>query len=85
MVIRDSDKKSGKFKRRNARLFRDGFDWYYHIREGRRGPFSSKAAAEADLKEYLSTIRFIEENADTLPEDLSADEITHIDIKPPQY
>ena len=83
--MRHTDRQPGEFKRRKARLYRDGFDWYYHIRAGQRGPFSSKQAAEADLKEYLSTVRFLEENADALPEDVNADEITHIDIKPPQY
>ena len=85
MTMRHSDRQPGNFERRKARLFRDGFAWYYHIRDGQRGPFSSKEAAETDLEDYLSTLRFLEENADALPEDLNADEITHIDIKPPQH
>ncbi len=85
MKTRHDDNKHADFKRRKDRLFREGFDWFYHIRDGQRGPFASKQAAEDDLTEYLNTLRFIEENPDSLPDDLDADEITHIDIKPPQY
>ncbi len=85
MTTRQTDTGYRKYKRRKNRLFRNEFAWYYHIREGQRGPFASKRAAEDDLAEYLSTVRFIEENADALPEDLNADEVTHIEIKAPQY
>ena len=85
MVQRQTDTESMRFERRGERLFRKGFDWFYHMRGGQRGPFPSKAAAQEDLAEYLRSIRFIEENPDSVPDDLDAAEITHIDIKPPQY
>ncbi len=82
---RHTDKDPANFNRRKNRLFRAGFDWFYHIREGQRGPFTSREAAAADLAQYLATLRFIEENAASLPDDLDAQEITHIEIEPPPY
>lgn len=84
-MTRYTDRKPAHFERRNDRLFRVGFDWFYHIRAGQRGPFVSKEAASADLADYLSALRFIEENLDSLPEDLDADEITHIEIEAPPF
>lgn len=85
MIARHTDSKKGRFERREERLFRRGFDWYYHIRDGQRGPFPTREAASADLAEYLSTVRFLEEHADRLPEDIDVDDLTHIEIEPPQY
>lgn len=85
MTTRHTDKEPAEYDRRGERLFRQNFEWFYHIRDGQRGPFASKEAARRDLAEYLATVRFIEANPDSLPEDLDADEITHIEIKPPPY
>ena len=82
---RQTDMETSIFERRRERLFRQGFDWFYLIRGGQRGPFPSKNAAQGDLAEYLRSVRFIEENPDSLPEDLDADKITHIEIQAPQY
>ena len=82
---RQTDTESSIFERRRERLFREGFDWFYLIRAGQRGPFVSRKAAQEDLAEYLRSVRFIEENPGSVPENLDADEITHIEIKPPQY
>jgi len=85
MTVRHTDAMTVQFKRRKDRLFKNGFEWFYHIREGQRGPFPTREAAQQDLAEYLRTIRFIADNPDSLPDEVDADEITHIEIKPLQY
>ena len=85
VMTRHTDRQLANYDRRKDRLFREGFGWFYHIRDARRGPFVSEEAARQDLTEYLATVRFIEENPGSLPADLDADEITHIEIGPPPY
>jgi hypothetical protein len=83
--MRNSDTEDTTYERRDARVIHEGWQWYYHTREGRRGPFDTRNGAVTDLGQYVDTMAFIEANPDSVPENLDLDDIDVIDLKPPRY
>ena len=83
--MRKSDKQDRDFERRDGRVIHEEWQWFYHTREGRRGPFDTRKSAITDLDQYVETMAFIEEHPDSLPENVDLEDVTLIDLKPPRY
>lgn len=83
--MRKTDDLEEGFERRQDRAYREGGQWYYHTRHGRRGPFETRGELQEDLGRYVEVMAYLDEHPEALPEDLDPDDITHIDLKPPQY
>ena len=84
--MRKTDKRFEPGKRRNhQRVYRDGEAWFYHTREGRRGPFLSETELRADLRSYVGTMEFIEDNACLIPGEVDHQDITVVDLDTPRF
>jgi hypothetical protein len=44
------------------RVFSEDERWFVRTREGMRGPFGSRRAAEAEADLFVDTVRFLEQN-----------------------
>ena len=83
--MRKSDQTPQHFKRVTKRVFRKGSLWYYNTREGLRGPFNTEIELRMDLRSYIGTMEFIEDNAADLPEDLDCNDVTLVHIDAPRF
>lgn len=83
--MRKSDEVPGTFDRRDERLFRDLGKWFYHIRDGLRGPFNNRRDAQEDLQRFVVTRNYMESYPNRVPDDLDIDDVTHIELKSPRY
>lgn len=83
--MRRSDNKEKTYDRRDGRVVHEEWCWYYHTREGRRGPFDTRNEALVDLDRYVDTMNFIETNPDAVPDNLDFENVDVIDLKPPRY
>ena len=83
--MRKTDKSPVELERRKERLFREKGKWYYHIRDGLRGPFGNRREAQEDLQRFTVTKSYMEANPASVPDDLDIDDVTHIELKPPRY
>ncbi|MEM8767462.1 MAG: DUF6316 family protein [Pseudomonadota bacterium] len=54
--------------------------WYFDTREGPRGPFWSKPAAELELSNYVETMSFLDERREELPKNLDFEDVTLVSI-----
>jgi hypothetical protein len=63
---------------------RDGL-WYFASREGLRGPFESSEIAELQLKRYVDTMDFVNDNKSALPTDVDWGDVTYVDIEKPPF
>jgi len=84
-VMRRSDEVPGTFERREERLFRDLGKWFYHIRDGLRGPFDNRMEAHEDMQRFVVTRNYMESNPHRVPDDLDFDDVTHIELKSPPF
>lgn len=84
-VMRKSDRVPSTFDRRDERLFRELGKWFYHIRDGRRGPFDNRQTAHEDMQRFVVTRNFMESHPDRVPDDLDIDDVTHIELRAPRY
>ncbi|MGD8417950.1 MAG: DUF6316 family protein [Pseudomonadales bacterium] len=82
--MRRSDDVPSEFERRDERLFRDRGKWFYHIRDGLRGPFANRQEAQDDMQRFVVTRSYMETHPNA-PKDLNIDDVTHIELKAPQY
>ena len=82
-VMRRTDEVPGTFERREERVFRDLGKWFYHIRDGLRGPFNNRREAFEDLQRFVVTRNYMEAHPHRVPEDLDIDDVTHIEIRSP--
>lgn len=83
--MRKSDTNEHQFTRRSGRVVHEEWQWYYHTREGKRGPFETRNEAVNELNRYVDTMAFIEAHPDTVPDDLDLENMDVIDLKPPRY
>lgn len=82
--MRKTDRVPSARSRGEDRIFNEDDRWFVRTREGRRGPFGSRRAAEAEAELFVDTVVFLEQNLRALPPDVDADDITLIDLdKPP--
>ena len=72
-------------RRNHQRAFREGEVWFYHTREGRRGPFASEAQLRLDMQSYVGTMEFIEDNAGLIPGEIDHQDITVVDLDTPRF
>jgi len=82
-VMRRSDQVPSTFERREERLFRELGKWFYHIRDGLRGPFNSRREAYEDMQRFVVTRNYMETNPNRVPDDLDIDDVTHIELRSP--
>lgn len=83
--MRRGDTRNHSNEREGQRVFRVGQAWFYHTREGRRGPFERETDLRADLQSYVGTMEFIEVNAALLPGELDCSDVTFLDIEAPRW
>jgi hypothetical protein len=83
--MRKSDADYIDYQRRKHRVFHRNWQWFYHTRNGPRGPFAAKQIAIDDLIRFVDTMNFIDRNPNRFPAELNLDDITYIDIKLPRY
>ena len=69
------------FYRTGDQVFRRGRQWYFRTRERNRGPFETLAAAVQELKRYIDTMEFIEENKPSLPPEIDCSDVTLVDVE----
>jgi hypothetical protein len=60
--MRKSDSKEKAFFRVRKRLYCENGQWFFQAREGVRGPFRSEHDAEAELRLYVGSMEFVEDN-----------------------
>jgi hypothetical protein len=85
-VMRKTDQTPDDHVRSFERVFHEDERWFVRTREGMRGPFSSRRAAEAEADLFVDTVKFLEEHHPGVPEDIDRDDITVVDMdldKPP--
>ncbi len=80
--MRKSDlDKSGLRRRSRCRFRQQSGQWYFLTREGERGPFDSREAADLELQHYIDTMEFIEKNEPSLPSDVDWGDVTFVDVE----
>src|SRR5690606_22964723 len=62
--------------RAEGRVFNEDDRWYVRTREGMRGPFGSRRAAEAEAELFVDTLKFLEQNQRSVPPGIDPDDIT---------
>ena len=66
-----------------SRFRQESGQWYFQTREGERGPFDSREAADLELQHYIDTMEFIEKNEPSLPSDVDWGDLTFVDVEIP--
>ena len=67
--------------RSSSRNRQHGGQWYLRTREGHRGPFDTREAAELELRRYIDTMEFVEEHESAFPSDVEWGEIVFVDLE----
>ena len=65
--MRRTDTESTTHLRSKSRIFWDKGRWFYHTREGVRGPFVAEPTAVVDLTLYAETMSFLERSSSSIP------------------
>jgi hypothetical protein len=82
--MRKDDQSPDESARSTDRIFNEDERWFVRTREGRRGPFGSRRAAEAEAALFVDTVQYLEQNRPSVPPDVDQDDITVVDMdKPP--
>jgi hypothetical protein len=81
--VRKSDLFDGAYSRTGDRVFCRGDQWYLRTRENDRGPFGTRAEAVEELKRYIDTMEFLEENE--LPADVDPGDVTLVEFETPKF
>ena len=63
--MRRSDSESRTSERTSSRVFQRSEGWFVRTREGLRGPFASKSAAEHEASAYAQTMEFLETHSES--------------------
>ncbi len=69
-LVRKSDTTEKKYYRSPDRIISREGQWYFQTRQGDRGPYDTREAAELRLERYVDTMGFVEENKPWLPSDV---------------
>ncbi|MEQ8857543.1 MAG: DUF6316 family protein [Pseudomonadales bacterium] len=64
--------------RRADRIVCEDDRWYVLTREGRRGPFSTRRAADAEARLFVDTMQYLERTPP--PADLDHSDVTVVDM-----
>ena len=59
-VMRKKDSSRSTYFRSGDRVFCLNGDWFYQTREDDHGPFTSREAAELDMKRYIEEMSFFD-------------------------
>jgi len=82
----DIDKRVLRYRVR-SRWFRgehsQGGRWCFHTREGDRGPFESRDSAELELRRYVETMEYLDNNKRSLPQDADLGDVTIVELDTP--
>lgn len=84
-MARRNDNPDEVYQRRKQRLFSGNGRWFYHTREGVRGPFPSEQAAMSDLQQYVETKEFVEVNEARLPPGVNLDDVEMVNMETPKW
>ena len=76
--MRKSDTEPLDMPRRAERVECEDGRWYVLTREGRRGPFSTRRAADAEAHLFVDTMQYLERM--TLPPDIDRSDVDVVDI-----
>jgi hypothetical protein len=60
--MRKTDRHDDGHVRSSDRVYIDDDRWFVRTREGMRGPFSSRRAAEAEADLFVDTVKFLQEH-----------------------
>jgi Domain of unknown function (DUF6316) len=55
-------------------------EWYYHTREGVRGPFPSQADAENELAHFINVMQYIESRRDNVPFEVDTSDVQILNL-----
>lgn len=85
MHTRKSDIDEHVLRYRRSRWFQQpGRGWWcFHTREGDRGPFDSRQAAESELRRYVETMQYLEANRLSLPPEADLNDVTIVELDQP--
>ena len=84
LTVRKSDlDKTAQRYRSGSRFQQQSGQWYFQTREGNRGPFDSREAAELELQRYIDTMEFVEKNKPSLPSDVDWSDLVFVDVRTP--
>jgi len=82
--MRNTDHTPSSSVRSTDRIFNEDDRWFVRTREGRRGPFGSRRAAEAEAELFVDTVKFLQQNHPAMRRDVDPDDVTVVDLgKPP--
>ena len=77
----DTDETVALF-RSSSRNRQHGGHWYFRTREGEdRGPFHTREAGELELRRYIDTMEFVEENESSVPSDIEWADMVFVDLE----
>lgn len=76
--MRRSDQVRRSYTRTPDRLVCEDERWYVRTREGMRGPFATRRAAEAEARLYVDTMEYLERAV--LPPELDRSDVTVVDM-----
>jgi len=65
------------------RVFGRERQWYFRTREGDRGRFPTRAAANLVREHFVDTMEYLDENKHALPSDVDWGDVTMVDIGKP--
>lgn len=83
--MRKSDTDNKPHPRKADRVFDEQGEWFVRTREGVRGPFRTRQQAEAELRLYVDTMSFLEENRASMPSHLDWGDVTVVDVDEPRW
>lgn len=81
--MRKSDETTRIYPRARDRVVVEKGAWFVQTREGRRGPFQSRAAAEREADSYADTMDFLKRHQATVAPDLDLSDVEIIDLDKP--
>ena len=67
--MRKTDQAPSSSVRSRDRIFSDDDRWFVRTREGMRGPFGSRRAAEAEAEMFVDTVKYLQQSQPSVPAD----------------
>jgi len=81
--MRRSDVFRGLYHRSRERVFCQDWQWFIDTREGRRGPFANRNAAQQELSFFVDTMAFLDEHKARLPSNVLLHEVDLVNMDRP--
>ena len=78
--MRRTDDGSKTFARQEDRLVRRHGCWFLVTREGERGPFYGRIAADRELRRYVDTMAYLDRHRAELPADINPADVTLVEM-----